>query len=150
MQNHTVVQFPLESYRAIKKQFEVKIDVPWGLLPGMRCLSEPPGHLLHCSRGGHALQPSPAVPVGATLEHSQAMAPRWLCQRQMQPETSNCTEMQPPPCPRKSASHSDGTLLSLLWVFLLFYPPDAVPQCDFLDVKYQGMKFPSAIDGQWQ
>ena len=42
MQNHTVVQFPLESSWAIKKQFEVEIDVPWGLLPGMRCLSEPP------------------------------------------------------------------------------------------------------------
>ena len=43
MQNHTVVPFPLESYRAIKKQFEAEIDVPWGLLPGMRRISKPPG-----------------------------------------------------------------------------------------------------------
>lgn len=39
MQNQTVVQLPLESYWAIKKQFEVEIDVPWGLLPGTRCVS---------------------------------------------------------------------------------------------------------------
>lgn len=37
MQNQTVVQLPLESYRAIKKQFEVEIDVPPGLLPATWC-----------------------------------------------------------------------------------------------------------------
>lgn len=39
MQNQTMVQLPLESYWAIKKQFEVEIDVPWGLLPETRCVS---------------------------------------------------------------------------------------------------------------
>lgn len=43
MQNHTVVQFPLESSRAIKKRSEVEIDVPWGSLPGMPCFSKPLG-----------------------------------------------------------------------------------------------------------
>lgn len=122
MQNHTVVQFPLESSRAIKKQFEVEIDVPWGLLPGMRCLSSPPGPggQLTRSRSEHALQPSA---TGTTPEHSRAMAPPGLCQRQTQPETPNCTEMQPPPRPRETASRSDGTLFSLLWISLHFYLP---------------------------
>lgn len=56
MQNQTVVQLPLESYRAIKKQFEVEIDVPPGLLPATWC--SPAGGAAHCTAPQEGTSPA--------------------------------------------------------------------------------------------
>lgn len=153
MQNHTVVQFPLESSRAIKKQFEVEIDVPWGLLPGMRCLSETPGarELLNpCTAPEEGTLSSPLRPCHSVPRRSTAR-PRHLAgsaegkRSRRHPTAPRCIHHRAQGTRHSAAVMAPCFLSRGFFFFSLFYPPDAVPQCDFLDVKYQGIKSPSAL-----
>lgn len=128
MQNQTVVQLPLESYRAIKKQFEVEIDVPWGLLPGTRCVSgrgqltDVPWSCFVCAR--RCCRTSLGSAQGKySLRH---------------PTASGCTHH----CAQGSLHLATRAPQFFLCVFYSFYffPPGIVPRYGFLDAKSQGIK----------
>lgn len=107
MQNQTVVQLPLESYRAIKKQFEVEIDVPPGdvVLPAGGQLTA----LLH--RRGWAL--TTTIPLCWALPKAntaQDIQPYWDALTAVTGEVSIPTQ-----------GHTLLSLLCSLGFFLLFF-----------------------------
>lgn len=144
MQNQTVVQLPLESYRAIKKQFEVEIDVPPGLLPATWC--SPAGGqltaLLH--RRGRALpttiSPHWVMPKANTAQHIQ---PHWDVPTAVTRAVGIPTQWH-----LAFPYVWICCCFGVFWVFFAFFPAGPVPQCDTLHARSQGIKSQSVISRQ--